>query len=268
METDFDVITEKKGIFSLFTLKIIGFFCLVISTVAWSGLVRQELLRFILGFLGAPSILIFLFAMNEALKKTSSVNKYMLRVLALAVISAFPYFMIYRDLTSEKISFSNYLSAPFTVFYSIGIIYSCDKIKSKGLKTFMLLLFIGMAMFIGVEWAPVSLIFAIIIHNYDAPPLQKFRDFNIYLLSGAILIIGGFLYLSTEAFRTSDDLFRIITTSGAMLGVPLIKNYNGEYSRKEGKFAKFAMKFGFYFAYPTMLIVIAVIKYFVINSAE
>jgi len=248
-------------------LKIIGFVCLVLSNIAWSGIVPSgSVLQFILGFLGAPAIVIFLFSMNEALKFGSSLNKYMIRLLILALVSAFPYYMVFSNQGDNSFKFANYLSSPFTVFYCVGILYIFDKIKTTWIRNGSMIFFIIISLFLGIEWAPISIIVAYILHVYDTDEKRKYRDFNIIMLSVAILVASGFLYFFGGSMKGTTDLFRLMTTGGCALSIPLIRIYNGENNTFIKKWSQFIAKWCFYFAYPALLGVLVIIKFILINK--
>ena len=244
----------------MLTLKIIAFAGTVCLNLAWCGLIKLLPLQLALSFIGASSITLIAFAANEAVKKTSNLTKYLLRLLLLAVICAFPYFTVYRDL-STAFKFSNYLSAPFAVFFIAGVFSLYDKLPYKWMKTGTLILFVIISAVLGVEYAPVSVIFALFIHCYDSEPQRKFRDFNIVFFSVVIAAVCAILYFTKIEFFKGNELLKTATLSGAALAVPLIKNYNGENNPFTKPVACAVAKFAFYFAYAALIGSVALIKY-------
>lgn len=249
----------------LFWIKIAACAGTVLLVLAWSGIVKETLLSFVLGFFGSSSILLFSFALNEAVLHTRSFNKYMLRVLILAVICAFPYFILYRDLTSS-FRFGDYLSGPFSVFYGIGCIYVYDKLKVKWMKYASLVILLLISVFLSVEYAPFCLIYLFFIHCYSSSEQRKYRDFNIILFSCAIFLICGALYLFGP-FRSSIDLLKAASISGGALGLPLIRNYSGEYQKSGSRSARLFGKYFFYVLYPSVIIIFAAVKYFLVSAS-
>ena len=255
---------KEKLQIDLFRIKIIGAAGTVLLMLAWSGIFRNTLLSFALGFLGSSSILIFGFALNEAVNRTRSLSKYMLRILILAVICAFPYFTLYRDLTAS-FRFSDYLSGPFTVFFGIGSLYVYDRLKVKWMKTASVIVLLLISVFLGVEYAPFCLIYLFFIHCYSSSEQRKYRDFNIVLFSAAVLAVCLFLYFFGPA-RSDLNLLKAASLSGSGLGLPVIRCYSGDYQKSGKSFARFFGKYFFYALYPSTIIILAAIKYFLVTG--
>lgn len=134
--------------YNVLKLKIVGFIGTILLTLAWSGVIKSLPLIVIFGTLGASSITIFTFLMNEAYKHTRNVTVYMLRLIVLSLLAAFPYFMIYHRIDLDAADFHNYLSTPLMIFYCLGIIFICDRWKQKGLRviTFITLTIVAMVL--------------------------------------------------------------------------------------------------------------------------
>ena len=76
---------------SLFHLKLIAFASLTLFTLSISGLITNSVLVFIFQLLGFLCVPLFAFIISEGYRHTRSVNKYLLRVLLLAVLTALPH---------------------------------------------------------------------------------------------------------------------------------------------------------------------------------
>ncbi len=255
-----------KGL-DTFKLKIIGYVGTVLLSLAWCGIIPDSLtwLKVVLGFLGAVSIPVYALLLSEGLRHTKSVTLYMVRILVLAILCAFPYYTIYHNPGSGFL-FADYLSGPFTVFYCAGILLIYDKLPYKWLKTGSLFLFVVMSVFIGVEFAPVSVIIAYIVHVNRDEKASKFRNFNIILFSIAIGVIGAlFLTFGGKKFY-NIDLLTLATLSGCALSVPLLNRYSGTANNFENKAQLFLAKYGFYAAYLILIVGIALAKYFIVEG--
>lgn len=255
---------KEKLQLDLFWIKIIGSVGSVLMTLAWSGIIQNALLSFVLGFLGASSILLFGFAANEAFKLARSLNRYMIRLLILSAVCSFPYFILYRDLLTT-FRFSNFLSGPFTVFYGIGCIYVYEKLRVKWMKRSSAVALILFSVFLGVEYAPFCLIYLYIIHCYSEYEQMKYRDFNIILFSAAVLAICLSLYFFVPA-ELKPELLKAASMSGTGLGLFFIRNYSGEYQKADSRLAVFFGKYFFYFFYPSVIIIFAVVKFFLVTG--
>lgn len=242
-------------------LKSIGFAALIMLTLAWSGIVKNVYVVLALGFFGASALTIYLFVMNETLTETRSLTKYMLRLLGISILSAFPYFMIFRDLTA-KFSFGDYLSFPFTIFFCVGVITVLDKIKSQGIRIFVFIIMCVFAMFIKVEFAPFTLILAYMIHFYEDKP--RYRNFNIIMFFSCVFICAVLFYVLKTGFKTTE-LMQTATLLGVILPLPLLKNYDGEFCKNETKAKKAIFKWSGYASYLLLVVVLALIKYYLVK---
>lgn len=143
-----------KKEFNMLQIKILGFICIIMLNVAWSGIIRLDGLCFVLGFLGSAGISLFLFAMMEKLKHTVKLTGYMLKLLALSAVSAFPYYIVY---CSENARLSTYLPSSFTLFFCVGAITIYDRLKQKSLRIFSVIFFCIVSFIFGVEWVRTRL---------------------------------------------------------------------------------------------------------------
>ena len=257
---------RERGL-DVFKLKLIAFTGTAMLFAAWSGIIPSSLqwLRILLGFLGSVSIPVISLVLSEAIKHTRSVTLYMVRLLVMAVLCAFPYFMIYHD-PSSGFRFSDYLSGPFTVFYCVGILLIYNKLPYKWLKTGSVFMFVLISVFIGIEFAPVSVIMAYIVFIYSSEKERKFRDFNIILFSVAIGVVGGLFLFFGGTKLYNIDLVSLVSLSGCALAVPLLRLYSGSDNSFENKAVRFIAKYSFYFAYLMLTVGLALLKYYVIAS--
>ncbi len=249
-----------KKTLSMLHIKLIGFACIVMLNFAWSGIVQNNILKGVLGFIGSAGITLFLFAMNEGMKHTSSLNKYMIRVLVLAVLSGFPYYAIYHNFASDSLQVGSYLSSPFTVFFCMGAIVLYDRIQYKKIRIFSIFFCVLVSWFFGVEWAPYAVILAYMIHLCDDRP--NYRDYNIIMFFVVIALVSAVFMISGAGDK--NELIKNISLLGAVLALPVIRMYNGERGSSD-KSAKL-VKWSFYMLYPVLLCIIMVVKLVIIKN--
>lgn len=246
-----------------FKLKLIGLIGTIFLTLAWSGIINNTAIILVLGTLGASSLTIFLFLMNEGLKNTRSVTKYMLRLIALSLLSAFPYFMIYHNLETDYADFYNYLSTPFMILFALGTLYVCDRWKKKSFRIVTLVVLCIFATVIRVEYAPLSLLLAFLIHEYDGEKMRRYRNFSICLYFIALSICSAMLIIFTKQTASMKySLLQMTTLFGTVLGLPFINRYNGNYANTENVKTIRFFKYSAYLGYVLIISLFAMVKYF------
>lgn len=250
----------KKKELNLLQIKAIGLLCTVLLNLAWSGILKNTAVCFVCGLIGSAGITLFLFAMNEALQKTSNLTRYMLRVLILSVLSAVPYHLVYYDYSDSLLRFRSYFSSPFTLFFCIGALVLYDRIAQKRLRTASVLFFCIVSFFLGLEWAPYAVILAYFLHLYGDKP--RYRDYNIILFFTVIAAVCGVFLLSGSDLFNRGELLKNISLIGCLLGIPVIRRYNGLHgSENMGKRAAGCVKWAFYLFYPLLLALLLAVKF-------
>lgn len=255
----------KKRELNMLQIKSIGLVCIVLLNLAWSGIIRNTAISFVLGLFGSTGITLFLFAMNEAVKKTRNLTKYMLRVLVLALVSAIPYHVVYYDYGSSLLRFRTYFSAPFTLFFCIGAMVLYDRIAQKGIRTVSVFFFCVVSFILGLEWAPYALILAYFIHLYEEKP--RYRDYNIIMFFTVVAVICGVFLLSNTGNFEKSELLKNVSLIGCVFGIPIIRAYNGAYGSEEmGRKTSKLIKWSFYLFYPLLLAALVAVKVFLAKT--
>ena len=207
------------------TLKITGMITMVLLNLTLFDIVEQPALKTICGILGTASITIFAFLITEGYRKTGNLNKYVLRTLVFAVISAFPYHAIMTIVYGkDKVDITSYFSAGLTAFICLGAIATYDKIKEKRLQYVFVFIICVLSYFINFYWAPFAFILVFIIHIYR----DDFRKMAYYIISlfGAFFLVG--LVFKLMNYENQSELDMMIYQIGCILPLPMIAKYNGQ----------------------------------------
>ena len=197
----------------------------------------------VLGYLGRIAFPIFAFQISEGYRHTKNKKKYFIRLFLLALISQYPFFLVFQE---EGI----YLNVVFTLLFGFLGIYLYEKRKRLG---FIYLFLIECLMFfIHVDYGKIGVL---LIFCYDC--FRKKKD--LFLLSHIILytfLYGTYLYEGMMQNINIAELFSFYIPYYlcSIISILLLLSYNG----KEGK----QMKWFYYAFYPVHLIVI----YFIFHN--
>lgn len=236
-------------------LKTAGFIMLALYCFAFSGLITSGWLKCLMGTIGCGCIPVFCLLIDEAYKKTSNLSKLMLKGLLMAFICAFPYRYAFASQANLN-SFKSFFSAALTSFCLTGSVMLYDKMKEKWLRYICIGFICAMSLIIGCDFAPYAFIIMFIIHIYR----DKKFIFTAYYVSAFVIVISAvslfFLFFTDYSQKASgDELIRNICLSGSIIGLPIIKNYDGT----RGPDNK-ALRLLSYIVYPVILGVIVLIK--------
>lgn len=240
----------KTRQFNGFQLKIIGFAALTLSSVAFSGLIKNSYVQCLLGILGCAALPIFTFLITEGYRKTHNLSRYMLRVLLVAVVAAYPYRCVFFDQESAYDPRS-FFSSALTAFFCLGAIVMYDKMKTKNQRVFCVVFLCAMSLIIQSDWLPYALILTFLFHVYRE---KNFSLVTFYVAAFCVVyaLINVF-FLFSDSFQTGEgEIVRNISLLGCILPLPLLKRYNKEKGRKA--------KLLSYLFYPFLLICLLLIK--------
>ena len=239
---------------SSFSLKSIGFLSITCYSVAYSGLISNQWIQFILSTIGTLCLPIFAFLIEEAYQKTGNLTKLMTRSLIVALVAAFPYRYAFYAAKDGWLP-QSFFSGALTSFCCIGLILFYDKMKTKNQRIFCLAFVCALSMLIGMEFAPYALIIVAIIHLTRD---KKFFEMAYYIASFLIVIAAVNLFMlkfTDYADYSQTELLRNISLFGGVFALPLLKKFDGT----KGPSNKL-ITFGSYAFYPLMLAVICFIK--------
>lgn len=233
----------------LFKLKIIAFISLTFFTFSISGLVSNPVLQFLfllIGYIGLP---LFAFIISEGYSKTRNINKYLLRVLAISVLTALPHRYVCISMDNAFHPQLLYSSA-LTGFFCLISIVIYDKIRNKTCKIICIIFTVSVSFFVGLELAPHALIIMYIIHICRD---KKFIELSYYITSYCVVIAIVSLFMLNHADESlKGELMRNIAIIGSAAALPLIKKYDGT----KGP----SIKFLSYFYYLIIMLIIIAIK--------
>ena len=226
-------------------LKVTAMVTMVLFNIAMFDIVKIPWLKYACGIIGASSLTLFAFLISEGVKHTRSTNKYVIRTLIFAIISAFPFHAITKMLNGGQGSITGYYSAALSAFLCVGALVTYDRMKSRGFRIALILFLVVISYFIRFYGAPYVFILTFIIHICK----DNFRKMAYYItaLYGALFAVGLVFKLAVPDYSGSNELTLMIYQVGCILPLPLIKAYNGEEGVK--------LKWIAYAFYPLMLIV-------------
>ncbi len=210
---------------NLFHLKLIAFASLTLFTVSISGLITNNILVFVFQLLGFVCVPLFAYIISEGYRNTHSINKYLFRVLLVAVLAALPH--RYVCVSAESIWDPQlFYSAALTAFFCLGSIVLYDRIKNKYARMFCIVFIVAISFLLGLEFAPHALIILFIIHICRD---KKFMELAYYLTSycAVIAIVSIFLLNTSGAADIKSELMQNIALLGCIPALPLIKKYDG-----------------------------------------
>ncbi len=208
---------------SSFTLKIFALITMVIDHIGFVFFPNSTILRTI----GRLSMPLFAFQIALGFKHTKSREKYILRMLLLAIISQIPFALMYS---------TNATSAPlnigFTFLLSLLFLYSLNEIKPIYGKIIGSIVILASAYFLKYDYW---------LYGFSLPIIYYY-----FMEKPSVLI--PLLFLAT----TMHCIYRNnVSQLFALLSIFLITSYNG----KKGK----SFKGFFYIFYPLHMIIIFVI---------
>ena len=209
----------------LLHLKLIAFFSLTLFTLSISGLISNNKLNFIFMAIGYMCMPLFAYIISEGYRNTRNINKYLLRILLIAILSALPHRYVCISAASAwdpRLFFSSALTGLFCLL-SI-IVY--DKIKYKYAKIFCVVFTVVISFVLGMELAPHALIIMYIIHFCRD---KKFIELAYYISSYSIVItiVSLFMLFSNADLSIKSELYRNIAMIGCILSLFFIKKYDG-----------------------------------------
>lgn len=235
---------------NLLHLKIVAFTSLTFFTISISGLISYSILNFIFMVLGYVGVPLFAYIISEGYRNVGNINKYLLRILIITLLTALPHRYVCMSLENAwepQLFFSSALTGLFCLL-SI-IIY--DRIKYQYAKVLCLIFTVGMSFALGFELAPHALIIMYIIHFCRD---KKFVEMAYYITSYSVVIaiVSLFMLFTSSDLSIRDELYRNIAIVGCIPALFLIKKYDGT----KGPSCKLFS----YLYYLVLLIIIVLIK--------
>jgi len=216
-----------------------------------------KFLPIFLHMIGRLAFPIYAFCVAEGYHYTRNINKYLERLLILALISHIPFIM-------EVDSFTKYGWKAFIPFltanglnrfskqtsviwgYLIGLLILKVKDNKTLNKYFYLIMPILLLIAFPADWTSIGPIIVFIIASNRGDPKKQI------LWSGLIILMFVILFVILV-----DMVYGLLQLS-TLLSIPILRMYNGKKSSNE-KVNK-VMKYLFYIYYPAHLLILGIIK--------
>lgn len=229
-------------------LKLIAIAAMVCDHVAWGFLDFNTPLAQIMHVIGRLTIPIMCFFIAEGFKNTSSLKKYILRMLLFWVISVIPFYLFFGEMYDYR---QNII---FDLLLGIfALVITTHKTLPKFAKCGLLMLLAAISLLIG-GWPLLPMAFILIFYyKKDFKSYSKWIFwFNTIFVTALILLVllNEHLHFSGYDWIWYDKLYFY----GFVLALPLLKLYNGE----KGSF--FLGRYFFYCFYPAHFIVLYSLK--------
>ena len=227
-------------ILNAFDIKIIAAIAMVIDHIGYLLLPNMFFLRMI----GRLSFPLFAWMIANGALHTRSIDKYLERLLVFAVISQAP---SYFFKTQTNPSFMG-LNVLFTLFFGLLAIKGARKDISKLKKLLFIMLCVGTAQFLGVEYGGAGVLSVLAFYLF-------FNNAKYLAISQSCIFILPYLAVVIPPFfvsTLSKINLAIFNEPLGLISLPLIFAYNGNEGKK--------LKYFFYFFYPLQFIAIIILK--------
>lgn len=271
-----------------YTLKLIAIFAMLIDHVAYifgtdftglffpdSPAAASNMVQ-IMRIIGRLTFPIMAYFIAEGCRRTSSINKYMFRMLIFGVLAQIPYTLAFN--ASNRLSsataaigeaqgqFGTHLvffgfepmNVLFTLAFGILAIIIYEKLKRNILSYLLVIVIIVGAELLRLEYGAIGVIAVFVAY---ALPKKGLQLLGMGLVFSFLYLSGGYLQNVTDIINAqilfTDTIAYIFLRGiglwlGAMTALVLIAFYNG----RRGKKAKYM----FYVFYPVHLLILAIIR--------
>ncbi len=269
-----------------FLLRCATLLSLTCYVFAFSGIVTNQILMYVLGVVGYAALPLFALLSMEAYRHASKLSTLLVRNLIFAILCAFPYrYAFYSQKSFTDIR--SYFSLALTCFLCIGSLMFYERMKTQFQRIFCIGFLCALSLLIGMEFAPYMPILAFVMFIYlreqegkDKAAIEKGDNERLaaierrkYLFSNytftkvaffvvtlsIVVFVISLLFGRSEEYRNSfpDELKRNFCMPGMLLALPFIRIYNG----KEG-FNNKVVKVILRLFYILLLVSVVLIKLF------
>lgn len=222
-------------------LKLIAFLVMIFNHLIVTFIPFGNSIFYIGEFIGRISFPIFAFLLAEGFNKTSSIKKYVLRILILWLFSIVPFYLLFESESPFDIKnvFNNVF---FTLLMSLFMLILCKKYNNK-YQLFIIICFFS-SLTIYSDWGVIGpiIVFMMYFSNKNTSKVRTSLIFSVFL------ILIYYLYS-----RIYNPLY-LITSLGCLMSYYPIKKYNGQL----GNSSKL-IQYTFYFLYPIHMYVLKII---------
>lgn len=247
---------DKCKLLNKVHLQLIAALAMLIDHITWVIFpgYPKEVLPIILHIIGRLAFPIFAFFIAEGYYYTHNKNKYMLRILILALISHVPYMMasitfqqygwlsLIPFATGNGINrFLNQGSVLFSYFIGLVMLKVSDSDKIKNYLKPLIILLLCIFSF-PCDWSCIGSLVVLSIATNRGKPLKQILWSMLWIIMYAIVY-----------YFNLDKLYGILQL-GVIIAIPVLCLYNGSKSKNE--VINKIMKFFLYIFYPLHLLLI------------
>ena len=233
-------------------IKLIAVIAMTIDHIAWvlfPGYSR-EMLPVLMHIIGRITCPIMCYFIAEGFHHTRDVKKYTARLLVFAVISHFPYILLFSpaELPMAFVPFYGGILNQTSVIWSLAVglimlrvVYSETKSERSKEILIILLCFVSLP----ADWSCIASLCILAFGTNRGSFRTQMRWMIIYTAMYAVVYIF------------TIDAFYGILQMAVILAVPILKLYNGQ--RGKNKVVNRVMKWLFYVYYPLHLLILGLI---------
>jgi len=236
--------------FDAYQLKWIAIIAMILNhiVIAWWAIVPTSL-AFPMYAVGGLTFPIMAFFVVEGYKHTSSLKRYVVRILIVGLI-ALPFHFLTLGLALAPA-----LNIMFTIALSLGVLAMYDKIKYRAIFWIIFILLIIPISLI-FEWSFPGVVMVLLFYIIKNEKVRRILPPIIAVLLSAV---SSLIYLipgmdMPEEGLIADPTFALVSATfiiGMLLASVLLARFNGERGKK--------MKWVFYIIYPAHLAVLAIV---------
>ena len=236
-----------RGKLSANALKIIAIFAMTLDHIA-STFITNEIVYTIFRTIGKLTAPIFWFFIAEGFYKTKNLKKYFLRLIIFAILSHFPYMLLfYNNLLPFKHSFLNQTSVLWGLLCGLSVLYiwNHNNLKQFPFIKITLCLFCCFCAF----WADWGILSPVAIWILGT---NTNKNYLRYILLAVVIIVHSIIY----TYLNLNYIIHFAT----LLAIPLMLQYSGKKSNLNIK----NIKWLFYFYYPIHLLILYFLKWLIL----
>ncbi|MGL4344794.1 MAG: TraX family protein [Cellulosilyticaceae bacterium] len=238
-------------------LKLIAIIAMFIDHIAVLFVSNQSLLGQIMHTIGRLTMPIMCYFIAEGYYKTRNLKKYLLRLLVFAGVSYYPFYLFATGV--PPISFGeNIIISPQIIMNTIfvlfiGLIALIVWESSKINKSLKIPIIITLCIFSTFgDWGYIAVLWVLMFGIYRGNFRRQSIGFGI--ISAVFILQSIFMTLNTEGAIWWQQSYQL----GVLLALPLLATYNGSLGSIKSN------KWVFYTFYPTHLLLLAYVKYYLI----
>lgn len=233
-----------KKTLSCDTIKYIAIMAMLLDHIAWAFLQFDSPTAQVFHFIGRITAPTMCFFIVQGFLHTRDVKKYLLRLLVFALISQYPWCMLFkREFTEIP------LNIFFTLFFALLAVWAEAEIKNPLLRN--IAVFLCTVLTIVSDWCFFAVLWCVVFYRYRNNQRKMWLFFSLVSLSYTVYVLFGSAETVAELYKTIPCC---LYSLGSFLCIPLISSYNESIkpSRKN--------RHVFYLFYPLHMLILAIIE--------